>query len=268
MTKYKKAQRDVLWISSGAIFDGTKAIRGGIPLVFPQFGPKADEKLGVPSMKQHGFARISKWAIAATWTEECKVSFRLSDSETTRELWPFKFDLLYTVQLTKEGLRTELKITNVDTKPMHPQALLHTYYAAANVTSTEVQGLEAHSFFDQLSGETHVQSGSITFKGETDLIFHGGALQGPKQLSIPSAAAITVDATAVDEFGETSAVTPLAPDVVVWNPHIAKARSMADFDDDGWTSMLCVEPGILASDRAPIQPGNSLVLGQTIHPSF
>jgi len=46
---------DNLYISPLAILDGTKAIRGGIPLVFPWFG-KPTEKT-----QQHGFARNLKW---------------------------------------------------------------------------------------------------------------------------------------------------------------------------------------------------------------
>lgn len=42
--------------SEKAVFDNKKAIRGGIPLVFPNFGPW---DLG----PQHGFARISMWTL-------------------------------------------------------------------------------------------------------------------------------------------------------------------------------------------------------------
>ena len=53
---------------------------------------------------------------------------------------------------------------------------------------------------------------------------------------------------------------------MIWNPHVNKAKAMGDFDDDGWTAMACVEPGIVASDRTDIAPGASLVLSQTIAP--
>ena len=36
-----------LFLSSKAILDGTKAIRGGIPLVFPQFGPGVLQQHGI-----------------------------------------------------------------------------------------------------------------------------------------------------------------------------------------------------------------------------
>lgn len=45
-----------LFTSESALFDGKKAIRGGIPICFPQFA-----KLG--PLAQHGFARVSYWEV-------------------------------------------------------------------------------------------------------------------------------------------------------------------------------------------------------------
>ena len=42
-----------LFVSKRSVFDGKKAIRGGVPFVFPIFGPSS-------VMPQHGFARISR----------------------------------------------------------------------------------------------------------------------------------------------------------------------------------------------------------------
>ncbi|XP_006823154.1 uncharacterized protein LOC102810077, partial [Saccoglossus kowalevskii] len=46
-----------LFVSKQAVYDNKKAIRGGIPVVFPNFGPW---DLG----PQHGFARISRWTLS------------------------------------------------------------------------------------------------------------------------------------------------------------------------------------------------------------
>ena len=35
------------------------------------------------------------------------------------------------------------------------------------------------------------------------------------------------------------------PDVVVWNPWIAKAERMGDFGDTEYKHMCCVEPGVV-----------------------
>ena len=49
---WKHDGEELLYMSSIAKFDGSKAIRGGIPVVFPQFG-RPDE-----SMVQHGSLAI------------------------------------------------------------------------------------------------------------------------------------------------------------------------------------------------------------------
>ncbi len=46
-----------LYMSPKAILDNTAAIRGGIPIVFPQFGQPQK------TMKSHGFARNSMWKL-------------------------------------------------------------------------------------------------------------------------------------------------------------------------------------------------------------
>jgi D-hexose-6-phosphate mutarotase len=47
---------------------------------------------------------------------------------------------------------------------------------------------------------------------------------------------------------------------VVWNPWIAKAQQMADFGDEEYHNMVCVESGNVASNKINLQPGQSSVL--------
>lgn len=104
-----------------AKLDGSKAIRGGIPLVFPQFGPG--------KLPQHGFARVSKWKIKKLDNQ----SFHpyciliLNQNENTLKQWNNKFTLEYTVKLFQEKLLTSLKIINNNEKDSFDfTTLLHT----------------------------------------------------------------------------------------------------------------------------------------------
>lgn len=90
---------NLLHVSTKAIYDGKKAIRGGIPIVFPQFGPG--------KLPQHGFARTSMWNVESV--EGGKVHLSLRDSEETRAVWPFAFRLDYRVSCSKAALTTELE---------------------------------------------------------------------------------------------------------------------------------------------------------------
>jgi len=57
-----RGQRPVLFLSSKSLFTPGMAIRGGVPVIFPWFGPRAEGKPG----PAHGFARITEWALDGT----------------------------------------------------------------------------------------------------------------------------------------------------------------------------------------------------------
>jgi hypothetical protein len=50
-------ERPILFTSPNAVFAPGKAVRGGIPIIFPWFGPNRR----APSAPQHGIARIATW---------------------------------------------------------------------------------------------------------------------------------------------------------------------------------------------------------------
>ena len=44
---------------------------------------------------------------------------------------------------------------------------------------------------------------------------------------------------------------------VVWNPWVAKAAAMADFGDDEWPQMLCIETANAGANAITLAPGKS-----------
>jgi glucose-6-phosphate 1-epimerase len=72
-----KTLKERLFVSSKAALDGSKAVRGGIPVVFPCFGaPTHPEHSKLP---QHGFARNQVWSFSdIVMDNEAGVSIRLS----------------------------------------------------------------------------------------------------------------------------------------------------------------------------------------------
>lgn len=117
-----------------------------MPLVFPQFGHPKKE------MAQHGFARTSEWDLTDTVVDEdlVRAVFHLTDSETTRQVWPHRFLLSYTLSLTGKALTTSLRIQNVGPEPFEAQALLHTYLRLGAVDEAGVHGLGKHVFIDKV----------------------------------------------------------------------------------------------------------------------
>src|SRR5579862_8226885 len=93
-----RGQRPVLFLSARSLFAAGKAIRGGVPVIFPWFGPRGDGKPG----PAHGFARTMEWAI-----EEAKllnngnveITLALAPNETSRGLGYASFHLRFRVTI-------------------------------------------------------------------------------------------------------------------------------------------------------------------------
>ena len=100
-----------LFVSEEAVFKPPKAIRGGIPVCFPQFGD-----LG-PLAAQHGFARNSEWAVVPG-SREGKVAMRLEPTAEQLELWPHQFALTLTFSLTGDSLTIDLALENTGSAPL------------------------------------------------------------------------------------------------------------------------------------------------------
>jgi len=229
VTSWKQNGIEKLFLSSTAKLDGSKAIRGGIPVVFPNFGPW---KLG----PQHGFARISTWKMDQKGDDW--VIFTLSDSEESRKMWDYKFELRYTVRISDNSLYTILTVKNADSKEFDFTALLHTYFMVDNINSLNITGLDGVSGYDQLTSSSCTGSEIIDISQNVDSIFS----QTEKEITICS------------DHGKVTLHRKNLPDVVVWNPWIEKAKGMGDFDDEGYKSMVCVEPGYV-SNRKILKPG-------------
>lgn len=86
---------------------------------------------------QHGFARTSRWSVKSgpkVEDETCACTLSLSDNESTRSIWDYKFEVDYQITLTKNSLKTYLVIRNMDEKEFDFTSLLHTYLRLVNTS--------------------------------------------------------------------------------------------------------------------------------------
>ncbi|KAL6877013.1 aldose-1-epimerase [Trichoderma novae-zelandiae] len=265
---WKDAEGDEkLWLSDAAKLDGTKAVRGGIPLVFPVFGTAPDHE-ATSKLPQHGFARNSRWEFLGKSSNEgssnegssssVKLDFGLSSEnldDATRQLWPYKFGLLYSVTLAPESLSTALVVTNEGDVPFEFQTLLHTYFRISDIASAQVLGLEDSPYHDKVDGvKSKTQSSDpVTFSGETDRVYT--PVKGPGH-------PVVIAEGGVAKF---RVVRDNLDDVVVWNPWVDKAAGMGDFEPkDGWKTMVCVEAGAVSSWQK-LEKGDAFEGAQTIY---
>ena len=273
VTSFKDARsREYLFLSGASIFDGVKPIRGGIPLIFPKFGGGWDGPTNPTDLPSHGFARRSTWGITTVSTPTGdRIAFTLDPSGISSEFaaaWPHDFKLTYIVSLGPVGFSTEMVIANPAgaAAPFEFQTLLHTYYNIGAIESVSVKGLQGATYIDQLQarGEFTEERGAILFASETDAIYKAALGKGGE------GNALTISGLAFDTEGTVALRTSCSldgtarpNDVVVWNPWVAKSIRMADFGDEEYHTMLCVEPGAVDGPTS-LGPGQEFRLKQIV----
>ncbi|HYN04348.1 MAG TPA: D-hexose-6-phosphate mutarotase, partial [Vicinamibacteria bacterium] len=142
-----RGEKPVLWMSAESRFEAGKPIRGGVPICFPWFGPKA----GAPDAPLHGFARILPWSIAAVTRESdgsLRATLDLTSDAAARGGFPHELALSLTVRVGR-NLRLELAVRNTDAAPRAFEAALHSYFAVSDVRQVRLLGLEGTAFVDK-----------------------------------------------------------------------------------------------------------------------
>ncbi|KAL6191732.1 hypothetical protein ACLB2K_038122 [Fragaria x ananassa] len=237
VTSWKNDQgEELLFVSNKAVFKPPKAIRGGIPICFPQFS-----NLG--SLDAHGFARNRFWTVdhdpslfPTNTSNKVFVDLILKSTEDDIKTWPHSYEFRLRVALGPGGdlmLTSRIRNTNSDGKPF-------------TFTEVRVEGLETLDYLDNMQNRQRCteQGDAITFESEVDKIY----------LSTPTKIAI------LDHEKKRTFVIRKdgLPDAVVWNPWDKKAKAMADFGDDEYKHMLCVEAAAIERP-VTLKPGEEEV---------
>jgi len=259
LCSYKTADgKEQIFVSPGAIWDGKKAIRGGVPVVFPQFG-QPDK-----AMAQHGFARSSVWTIKEVKGSPNEVSavLTLRDSEATREKWPHAFNLEYIVSLTAASLDMTLRIENSGETSFNFHALLHTYFKIPAIAEAAVRNLSDRSFVDKVAGGEIKKDSDpeIVLPSFTDRVYVATE-SGPKNVVVGAKGGGAPWFELINEARIAGEATPC--DVVVWNPY--EEASPGDLPPPAFLNFVCVEPG-LVNEMHQLAPKATAELSQKITP--
>jgi glucose-6-phosphate 1-epimerase len=138
---------DMLFLSKKALFEEGEAIRGGIPVCWPWFGP--DPK-GL-SRPNHGFVRNNLWTVIGTATTGAETTIRLlfTEKHKTEKTWkqPFALTLEFCIGKT---LSIKLITENTGDKPFSITQAFHTYFNIGDINQVQVLGLEGCTYFDKL----------------------------------------------------------------------------------------------------------------------
>jgi glucose-6-phosphate 1-epimerase len=217
------AGEEQLYLSPQAVAEPGMAIRGGVPVIFPQFELMGPDR----SLPRHGLARTRLWQVDAhqQGPDHAQATLVLRDDDETRALWPHGFLLEMTVAVSADRLDMELYVENTGDTSWPFAAALHTYLAVSELTHVRLQGLEGCEYQDRvvdgMAVEDHPEK---RFHGEVDRVYAKAnnllLRDGPRRMLIETAE---------------------MPDVVLWNPGPEKCAALKDMPEDGWQHMLCVE---------------------------
>lgn len=231
ITSWSPAGRgEQLFMSRLSSHDQAQPMRGGIPVIFPQFADMG-------SLPKHGFARTALWRVddVQQGGDVASATLVLTDTPESMQLWPYSFTATIRITLSEQSLKVDWQVRNDGVQVMPFQAALHTYFRVTDGQYATIKGLANCPGFDKLTQEKTAASGvdQLIVKNAIDCIY----AQTPDQLSLSAG------------LGEMHIYKSGFPDTVVWTPWDEGARQIADLADDEGRALICVEA---ASVNVPI----------------
>ncbi len=214
---------DWLYVSPRSPFRVREPIRGGVPLVFPQFATYGP-------LPQHGFARTQTWRVADE--RDGGVSLRLDSTAQTRALWPHDFAAALAVDIGGQGLGLALQVRNTGAREFAFTAALHTYLSVSDIAAIRLDGLAGGAYVDRADNDApgREAAASMAVTQEIDRVYTD--IAPPLRLTDKSRA---LD---IAQSGFR--------DCVIWNPGPQRTAKMPDMEPDGYRRMFAVEAATVA----------------------
>jgi len=235
-------QEPVIWMSENAVYRAGKALRGGVPICFPWFGPHVEH----PELPAHGFARTSAFEYRGARrdsTGRVELELALDSNDQTLAWFPYAFTARLRVAFG-QSLGLEFSVTNRDAQPFSYEEALHSYFAVADVTQAALRGLEGARYVDKVREQGVFSEGmrELRFVAETDRVYE-------------STGTCTID----DHAGKRALVIEKenSAATVVWNPWRERAAQMSDLGAAAWPGMLCVESANVGKARVTLAAGET-----------
>ncbi len=227
-----------LYLSPRSLWDGHSAIRGGVPVCFPQFNQRG-------TLPKHGFARNRLWRASGGgesggMVDQALCRLELASDAASLALWPQAFEVQLTVTLSPGTLRVALDVRNTGEGPLTFTGALHTYLAVDDVANARLQGLGGQPEWNAVTDVHGHASGDVQFDGEFDRVYQAS----PRHLTLR-------------EVGRQLHLTqsPSFDQTVVWNPGARLCAQLVDMPPDGYRHMLCVEAACVDT-AASVAPGD------------
>ena len=233
--------QDLLFLSEAAYYKAGKAMKGGIPICWPWFGPDPEGK----GRASHGFVRNRMWnllSVEATSAKETKIRLGVSADEDTKKVWPYSFELVIEI-LVGEQLTVSLITQNTGDEAFSVTQAFHTYFTIGDVNKVRVTGLDNAPYIDKVDGGVEkTQHGDITVSEEVDRVY---TKVKPE---------LTIDDAALGRHIQISSTN--SHTAIVWNPWKEISTNMADLEDNDYQRFICVETANAADEVVEVLPGD------------
>jgi glucose-6-phosphate 1-epimerase len=234
----------VLFLSERSFFTPGKAIRGGIPVIWPWFGARtATPESPRTDGPSHGFARTADWtlAFAALSGDDLTLTLALGPSDASRALGFDYFQLAYQLTLGTE-LRLQLTVANLGETPLHFEQALHTYFSVGDALQISLIGLSDTEYLDKTDNFARKRQivTPLTLTGETDRPYLNTLT--PINLVDP----VFHRRITVDKSNSRS--------TVIWNPWSDLSAKLPDMTPSNWQAMTCVETANVADNAITLAP--------------
>ena len=234
-----------MYLSPKSACNGSTAIRGGVPVCFPQFNQRGN-------LPKHGFVRNMPWRLLEGNAQASSQVFELQANDATRAIWPVNFRVLLTVDLQVQQLKIRLRVENQGAQVLSFTGALHTYLAVSAIDQVSLQGQTQQPEWDAVQDTHQMCSGLLRFNSEFDRVYdvappaQAQGLPAQPQPAQPQSTWCLQDGPQTLKISQSHAWGQS----VVWNPGAAKAAQLQDMPADGYQKMLCVEAACV---NTPIQ---------------
>ena len=228
---WQAADAERLYLSPASACDGSTAIRGGVPVCFPQFNLRG-------TLPKHGFVRNMPWKLLGNDAHATLQVFELQANDATRSIWPVDFRALLTVDLQVHQLKISLRVENLGDKPLTFTGALHTYLAVCAIDQVCLMGQAKQAEWDAVQDTHQTCSGKLQFDAEFDRVYDvvtTPSTEAQSSQAVPTwilrEGAQTLSISQSNAWGQS----------VVWNPGPEKTAQLKDMPANGFQHMLCVE---------------------------
>ena len=240
----------VIWCSNECDYREGTSLRGGIPVCWPWFGDirrNAEQvQRQIPTrdnLGSHGFVRNRSWDLINVETLDpytTRLHLQLSLADNQEPLWPYACELNMVVTVS-DTLNLDFAVTNLSTNTVSFSSALHSYFGVNAIDDTIVGGLDGLTYIECLEDwQQQQQHGSLVIDQEVDRIYRG------------TNQAITIK----DAQRRITLQSQGSNSAIVWNPWIEKSKRLANFADDDYLRMLCIETANAEQDFIELAPNS------------